>query len=138
MIYLVGSLKNKAVPLLAAELRDALGVEVFDDWYAVGPDADDYWKAHELERGHSYTEALQGWHARNVFDFDKRHLDRCDAAVLVLPAGKSAHLELGYVIGQGKPGFILLDNTDCRFDVMYQFATGITGSVDELVQMLKG
>ena len=134
-IYVIGSLRNAEIPEIANKLREA-GHEVFDDWYAAGPEADDYWHAYELKKGKNYKQALSGFAARNVFNFDKTHLDRCDMAVLVLPAGKSGHLELGYVIGTGKPGYILLDDPD-RWDVMYQFATGLFYNVDELLEDLK-
>jgi nucleoside 2-deoxyribosyltransferase len=123
VIYLIGSLRNPEVPKVAAYLR-TLGFEVFDDWYSAGPEADDCWQAYEKERGHSYPQALKGWHAKDVFAFDKYHLDRADMGVLLLPAGKSGHLELGYVVGQGKPGFILMQGEPERYDVMYQFANG--------------
>lgn len=122
-IYLIGSLRNPEVPKVAEKLRIA-GFEVFDDWYAAGPEADDCWQRYETARGRSYAEALHGYAAKHVYEFDKYHLDRCDMAVLLLPAGKSGHLELGYVAGLGKPTFIYLDKTPERYDVMYQFASG--------------
>lgn len=122
MIYLIGSLRNPAVPELANRLRGH-GFEVFDDWYAAGPEADDKWQAYEEARGRTYKDALAGWAATNVYGFDKRHLDRADAGVLSLPAGKSGHLELGYLAGRGKPVFVLFDKVPERWDVMYQFAT---------------
>ena len=134
-IYLIGSLRNPEVPNTAAKLREA-GHEVFDDWYAAGEKADDAWRDYEKAKGHNYKEGLQGYAAKHVYNFDKHHLDRNEIAVLLLPAGKSAHLELGYVIGCGKPGYIILDNPD-RWDVMYQFAAGVFYSVEELVEELK-
>ena len=98
MLYLIGSLKNDRIPVLAEELRGA-GLSVFDDWHCAGPDADDIWQQYEADRGRSYAEALDGAHAKNVFEFDKTHLDQASAVVLVLPAGKSGHLELGYAVG---------------------------------------
>lgn len=107
-IYLIGSLRNPEVPRLGNILRTA-GHEVFDDWFGAGPEADDYWKKHETQRGVSYYEALHGYAAGNVFAFDKTHLDRCSHVVLVMPAGKSGHLELGYAIGSGKRGYVAFD-----------------------------
>jgi hypothetical protein len=130
-IYVIGSLRNEQIPIIANKLRDA-GYDVFDDWYSAGPEADDYWHAYELQKGNNYKEALSGYAAKNVFNFDKLHLDRNDIAVLVLPAGKSGHLELGYFLGSGKPGYILLDDPD-RWDVMYQFANNVFFTVDELI-----
>lgn len=137
-IYLIGSLRNPAVPAIAWQLRQA-GHEVFDDWFAAGPEADDWWQRYEQKnRGHTFSEALKGHAAQHVFHHDKRHLDRCDTAVLVLPAGKSGHLELGYMIGQGKPGYILLDKEPERYDVMYCFATGVFTDIGRLVEELNG
>jgi hypothetical protein len=123
-IYLIGSLRNPEVPILAIRLRE-LGFDVFDDWYAAGPEADDYWLKYEKQRGSTYDEALKNYAANHVFDFDHHHLDRCDIAILLLPAGKSGHLELGYAIGKGKHSFIFIDKEPERWDVMYRFADGV-------------
>src|SRR5258706_9150607 len=98
IVYLIGSLRSPRVPKVAEELR-AAGYEVFDDWYAAGPEADDYWQRYEQAKGHTYAEALAGYAANHVFNFDRTRLMRADAGVLVLPAGKSGHLELGYLVG---------------------------------------
>jgi len=134
-IYLIGSLRNPAVPEIANKIRD-LGFIVFDDWYAAGPEADDKWRDYEKARGHSYKEALNGLAADHVYQFDLQHLNECDIAVLCLPTGKSGHLELGYVIGKGKKGYILLDNPE-RWDVMYKFAHGVFHNFKELKAELK-
>jgi hypothetical protein len=131
MLYLIGSLKNAEIPQIAEQLRKA-GHTIFDDWHAAGPEADDEWRRYELERGRTYQEALVGWAAKHVFEFDYRHLTRADGAILVLPAGKSAHLEFGWCIGKGKAGYVLMDNPD-RWDVMYQFARGIYFNMEELI-----
>jgi hypothetical protein len=135
MIYLIGSLRNPEVPKIANRLRTDLGIGVFDDWYAAGPEADDKWREYEIGRGRSYREALNGKAARNVFEFDKRNLDRAAGVVLSLPAGKSGHLELGYCLGKGIPGYILLDSPD-RWDVMYQFATGVFDKIEDLEEAI--
>lgn len=135
-IYVIGSLRNPRVPLIAEALR-AVGYDAFDDWYAAGPEADDYWQAYEKQRGRTLAEALDGYHARHVFQFDRRHLDRADSALLVLPAGRSGHLELGYVLGRGKPGYVLLDGEPDRYDVMYRFCNRIFSSEGEAVEELR-
>jgi hypothetical protein len=135
-VYIIGSLRNEAVPLVAKTLRNH-GHTVFDDWYSAGPEADDYWQKHEKLKGHTFVEALAGHAAQNVYQFDKRHLDAADTVVMVMPAGKSGHLELGYCAGKGKRTYILMDGEPERFDVMYNFATKVVTSVDELVQELK-
>lgn len=139
-LYLIGSLRNEQIPTIASSLRTTLtDWEIFDDWYAAGPEADDYWKAYEKARGHGYIEALEGYSAGHVFDFDKHHLDSSNAGILVLPAGRSGHLELGYLAGRGVYTAILLtpEYEDERFDVMYKFATRITYGLDDIVADLR-
>ena len=137
LVYLIGSLRNPKVPEIANEIR-ASGYDVFEDWYAAGPTADDCLLAYEKARGHSTAQALKGYAAQHIFEFDKYHLARADAAVLVLPAGKSGHLELGWFLGGGKPGYILLDEEPPRIDLMYQFATGVFSTMEELIGALDG
>lgn len=136
-LYLIGSLRNKRIPELASTIRSTCNIEVFDDWYSAGPEADDYWKKYEQERGRSYQEALDGYAARHVFDFDRYHLDRCSHALLVLPAGKSGHMEIMYArYGVGAKAAILLDPEDVRWDVMYKFVD-VLGSDAEVEEWLK-
>lgn len=134
-VYLIGSMRNPKIPRIGIELRN-YGYDVFDDWYAPGKDADDCWQDYARERGQTYKEALFDYHARHVFEFDKYHLDRADAAVLAMPAGRSGHIELGYMVGRGKPTFVLFDEEPDRFDIMYQFATGIVFNLEELRVLL--
>jgi nucleoside 2-deoxyribosyltransferase len=136
VIYLIGSLRNPRVPEVAKYLRSLGNDEVFDDWFAPGPEADDFWRKYSQARGHSYTDALKSYSGTHIFEFDKFHLDRADCGILVLPAGKSGHLELGYLIGQGKSGYILFDGQPEpeRWDVMYQFAKGVFFNVEEMGQ----
>ncbi|MDP3999774.1 MAG: hypothetical protein Q8P76_04290 [bacterium] len=134
-IYLIGSLKNKEIPAIGVQLR-ALGYDAFDDWFAPGPEADDFWKKYEESRGRTYAEALKGHAAKHIYEFDKFHLDRADIGLLIMPAGKSAHMELGYMTGSKKPTFVLMDKPD-RWDVMYQFASGIFFSMAEALEYFK-
>ncbi len=135
MIYVIGSLRHSRIRKVAAALS-AHRHEVFDDWHAAGPEADDIWQKYEQERGRTFREALVAKHARMVLDFDRDNLNRATAAVLVFPAGKSGHLELGYIIGQGKPGYILLEREPERWDVMYAFARGVYYNVPDLLAAL--
>jgi nucleoside 2-deoxyribosyltransferase len=136
VIYLIGSLRNPEVPVVAAFLREQ-GHEVFDDWYAAGPNADDYWQAYEqIDRCHNFKQALAGEAANHIFEFDLSWLERCDTVVMLLPAGKSGHLEFGWAVGQGKRGFVLFPKEPDRYDVMYQFAHAVFFSKEELAAAL--
>lgn len=139
-IYLIGSLENPEIPTIANQLR-AAGYNVFDDWFAAGPDADKKWREYEERRGRSYKQALKGEAARNVFNFDKTHLEQSDIAVLAMPAGRSGHLELGWMLGRGKPGYILLDSNPeeakKKWDVMSLFATDVATGIEELLEIIR-
>jgi len=135
-IYLIGALKNWRIVPLANRLAD-LGFDVFCDWITPGPDADTYLLKYAKLRKWSYKTALNSYAATHVFNFDKHHIDRCDIVVMVMPAGKSGHMELGYARGCGKPGYILFDKEPKRFDVMYKFATDVFFQESELMSALK-
>ena len=132
-IYLIGSLRNPAIPKIGQRLRDETGYEIFDDWYSAGPDADDNLRDYERARGHTYREILDGHAAKNIFNFDRYHLQTSDAAVLVLPCGKSAHLEGGWMLGQGKPLAVLAMNEPERVEVMHQFTDFVALDIEELI-----
>lgn len=122
-VYLVGSLRNRHIVAVTNALEQA-GCNVFSDWFAAGPEADDHWQTYEKARGRNYRQALSSPAAQNVWAFDVRHILAADVVVLVMPAGKSGHLELGFAAGRGKPTFILMDEPGKkdRWDVMSLFA----------------
>ena len=137
IVYMIGSLKNDQIPHIARKIREELDLEVFDDWFSPGPEADDFWRNFEKVRGSTYKQALKNHAGKHIFEFDKFHIDRADIGVLVMPAGKSGHMELGYLIGRGKPCFVLFQEEPERWDVMYQFANEICFSFDELIAELR-
>lgn len=124
------------VPLLGHDLR-RLGFDVFDDWYAAGEKADDSWCEYEQARGHTFSEALRGHTAQHIFKFDLQHLSSSDIGVLLMPAGKSGHIEAGFLAGNNKPVYVLLPEEPERFDVMYAFFTEVFNEKRELLSALK-
>ncbi len=130
--YIIGSLRNPEIPAIHRRLAYA-GLVPFSEWFAAGPEADDRWRDYETALGTSYRVALELPHARTVFDFDRDHQRISHAALLVNPTGRSGHLELGVMIGEGKPGYILLSGKEDRWDVMYRYATLVTDELDEIV-----
>ncbi|GIO33236.1 hypothetical protein J2TS6_43770 [Paenibacillus albilobatus] len=76
---------------------------------------------------------------KRAFAEDKKWLDWADTVLLILPAGKSAHLEAGYAAGAGKKLVIYQDEFPRgEFDVMYGFADLISNDFQEIIQFLKG
>lgn len=70
------------------------------------------------------------------FKFDKDALDWCDTCVLVLPCGRSAHLEAGYAAGKGKLVLFYLHPERFEPELMYLLGDGCVTSVRELLRLL--
>ena len=135
-VYIVGSLRNPEIPVLGNKIRE-LGYVVFDDWFAAGPEADDKWRDYELAKGTSTMEAaLNGHAAKHVFEFDYSHLAAADIVVLLLPAGKSGHMELAWAQGRGKKCHVVYSEEPERWDVMYQLIPNRHYSIDALLKAL--
>lgn len=73
---------------------------------------------------------LEDPRARRAFDEDRKHIDWCDAVVMIFPCGRSAHLEAGYAKGRGKLFYMIGEFPPGEFDVMYGFADALFRSAD--------
>lgn len=70
------------------------------------------------------------------FRLDKDFLDWADTCILVLPCGRSAHLEAGYAIGQGKLTLIYLHPEEFEPELMYLLGHGCFTTYDALLEKL--
>jgi nucleoside 2-deoxyribosyltransferase len=76
--------------------------------------------------------------SKKAFAEDKKWIDWSDCVLLVLPAGKSAHLEAGYAVGKGKHLIIYQQIfPKGEFDVMYGFADLITDDFKTIMTFLQ-
>lgn len=136
-IYIASSWKNEIeVRRLAAFLR-ASGFEA-DDFT---DDSHGRYVFHYSELGmleeHDAISFLGHEQAQRAFQEDRKMIDWADAVVLLLPAGRSAHLEAGYAKGSGKKLVIYQPQfPKGEFDVMYGFADLMTTDIDYVVQFL--
>ncbi|MDP2856498.1 MAG: hypothetical protein Q8P50_00785 [Bacillota bacterium] len=71
-------------------------------------------------------EFLRDERVQRAFAEDKRGLDWAEGVLLILPAGRSAHLEAGYAVGKGKKLVILGEFPPGEYDTMYGFADLLT------------
>lgn len=109
-IYVASSWRNDFQPTVVRELRDA-GHEVYDfknpTWNDNGfhwSEIDGDWQAWSFAE---YLNALTNPLAEAGFKSDMDALEWCDACVLVLPCGRSAHLELGWCVGTQRKTCVL-------------------------------
>lgn len=74
-------------------------------------------------------------HPRAIDGFkkDKDVLQNCRGLLLITPCGRSAHLELGYVAGLGKPTAIYLKE-DQDPELMYKLADEVLLDIDDVHQ----
>lgn len=146
-LYVASSWRNEYQPAIVAALRTE-GHEVYDFRHPPGgehlgfswADVDPEWASWTADR---YVQALDHPIAAAGFESDFGAMQDADGGVLVLPSGRSAHLEAGYFVGAGKPLWVLLDPFEFRagaghsvVELMYRMATGIFTTVDELVDAL--
>jgi len=83
-------------------------------------------------------DCLKDERSQLAFLEDKKWLDWADVCLLILPAGKSSHLEAGYAKGCKKKLIIWQEEfPKGEFDVMYGFADLITNSMNEVLTYLK-
>jgi hypothetical protein len=133
-IYVASSWRNARQPTVVDALRGA-GHEVYDFRNPRDGDAGFHWREiHPDWKGWSpgqFREALGHPIARAGFASDFGAMAWADAGVLVMPCGRSAHLEAGYFVGAGKPLYILL--SDGEPELMYAMATATCLDLDELV-----
>lgn len=137
-VYVASSWRNKRQPSVVEALREA-GHEVYDfrhpapensgfAWSDIDPD----WLCWNAQQ---FRDALDHPIAKRGFAFDMDALDACEACVLVLPCGRSAHLELGYAVGRNKHTFVLLTGRD-EPGLMYRMVDGVCSDIDEVIDAL--
>lgn len=138
-IYVASSWRNLTQPAVVQTLR-ASGFEVYDfrnpeegdngfHWSEIDPDWQ-FWSADE------YVEALIHPVAVDGFGKDKAAMEWADTFVLVMPCGRSAHLELGWATGQKKATAILLEPENSEPELMYKLADLVTPSMMDLLDWL--
>lgn len=134
-IYVASSWRNLLQPAVVSIFR-SYGHEVYDfrhpepgndgfAWRALDPD----WQKWTPER---FRERLDHPVARHGFGLDMDALKACDACFLVLPCGRSAHLELGYAVGAGKKTAVLMDPKGFEPELMYRMVDHLLVDVHEL------
>ena len=139
-IYVASSWRNPRQPGVVQVLRRA-GHEVYDfrnpregdfgfQWSAIDPNWQQWSPA-------SFRAALSHPIAEAGFLSDWMAMEWADTGVLVLPCGRSAHLEGGYFPGAGKELYILLAPNQ-EPELMYRMATRICVDLPELVELLAG
>jgi len=134
-VYVASSWRNRYQPEVVQQLR-GLDLEVYDfrnprpgddgfRWSEIDPD----WQNWTPEQ---YVAALSHPIAEAGFKSDMDALRCADATLLVLPSGRSAHLELGYAVGAGQRTAIYIPERQ-EPELMAKMVDDLLISVDDLM-----
>ncbi len=137
-VYVASSWRNARQPEVVQAIR-AAGHQVYDfrnpnegnrepdqcfHWSDIDPDWQS-WSPLQFVGALDHPLAIKGY----LRDYEA--LESADAVVLVMPCGRSAHLELGFGVGMNKLSIILL--SDGEPELMYKMVPNLVTSVDEVV-----
>ena len=137
-IYVASSWRNPYFPEVVERLRKE-GHKVYDfrnpphggtgfHWTDVDPNAHT-WTFDE------YAKGLKHPLAEKQFSADLEALEWADTCVLVLPCGRSAHTEAGWMAGAGKRIIAYIPEMG-EPELMYKLFDAVEGSIEELVKAL--
>ena len=138
-IYVASSWRNPYFPEVVVALR-AAGHEVYDfrnpshgcsgfHWTDIDENATN-WSFEE------YTEGLSHPKAEKQFAADLDALEWADTCVLVLPCGRSAHTEAGWMAGTGRKVVVYIPEMR-EPELMYKLFNGVVNSLDDLMKSLQ-
>lgn len=138
-IYLASSWRNPLQPPTVGLLRMA-GHKVYDfrnpanstgfGWHEIGLDPKTCTAAQYREALLTHPRAAQGFNA------DFAAMRWADVCILLLPCGRSAHLELGWMAGAGKRTLVLTRDGE-EPELMALLADKICISVEEVLEELQ-
>lgn len=136
-IYVASSWRNPHQPWVVKSLRGA-GHAVYDfrnppcsagfAWSELDPNWES-WSAAEYRDALKHPRAVEGFKS----DFD--HMKWADTCVLVLPCGRSAHLEAGWMAGAGKQVIILTQDGE-EPELMALLADHVCISIKEVLDAI--
>lgn len=136
-IYVASSWRNEFYPAVVELLR-ACGHDVYDFRH----DGFDFAEIDPKWRGWSHEQAANALDHRTAlraFRRDMEALENCELCVLVLPCGRSAHLELGWAEGAGKYTLVYIPE-GCppqEPELMYGMVDNIAIGRDDLLDQLE-
>lgn len=140
-IYVASSWRNKQQPQIVETLR-VLGFEVYDFRNPAPGDHGFGWHQcatpEQLRSPEEFAgKVLVHPIAQSAFAKDMGALSGADVTVLVLPCGRSAHLELGWAAGHGQKTIVLLDNPMSEPELMYLACNAICSDLGQVVELLR-
>lgn len=153
-VYVASSWRNDHQPVVVRALREA-GVDCYDfrnpaegehgfSWKECGPKgkSDDRGYVHgDMWEPSEIVQTLEHPVARRGFGLDFGAMRRSRACVLVMPCGRSAHIEAGYFVGAARPVHVLLTGPaepELMWRMAYESGGAIHVDLASVVEALRG
>lgn len=138
-IYVASSWRNQYYPEVVTLLRQA-GHEVYDfrnppqggagfHWTDVDPNCAD-WTFEQYKQGLEHPASLK------QFANDLEALKWADTCVLVLPCGRSAHTEAGWMAGKGKKVIVYIPKME-EPELMYKLFDAVVDNPGDLLSAVR-
>ena len=137
-IYVASSWRNKYYPEVVEALRTK-GHEVYD--FRNPPHGGNGFRWTDIDEKalewsfDEYSEGLHHPKAERQFKADLEALEWADTCVLVLPSGRSAHTEAGWMAGAGRRVFVYIPEMQ-EPELMYKLFDGVVGSMEDLLEAI--
>ena len=137
-IYVASSWRNNYYPEVVERLK-AAGHYVYD--FRNPPHGGNGFHWTDLDKNapnwtfEEYAKGLSHPLAERQFAADLEALQQADTCVLVLPCGRSAHTEAGWMAGAGKRVIVYIPEM-VEPELMYKLFDRVVGNLDDLVRCL--
>jgi nucleoside 2-deoxyribosyltransferase len=136
-VYVASSWRNPIFDSVVVAIREA-GHTVYNfkepipgkngfHWSEIDPNWKD-WSLDQIRVALGHQIALDG------FEADINALWDCDACVLVMPCGRSAHLEMGWACGAGKKTILLMGEGEP--ELMVNMVDYLCVDIEEVLEAL--
>ena len=137
-VYVASSWKNQYYPQVVERLLEA-GHDVYD--FRNPPHGGNGFRWTDIDKNalnwgfNEYAEGLHHPNAERQFKADMDALNWADTCVLVLPCGRSAHTEAGWMAGAGKRVIVFIPEMQ-EPELMYKLFDSVCGTLEELLKRL--
>lgn len=138
-LYVASSWRNPIYPRVIEFLRTLPDLEIYDfrnppgrtgfSWASI----DRNWVEWTIPQ---YIAALEHPLAKAGFKSDMDALEEAHMCIMVLPCGRSAHLEMGWAIGAQKKSCIYMPHKQ-EAELMYKMSDAIVASLPELESFIR-
>ena len=139
-IYVASSWRNRYYPEVVKQLREK-GHQVYDFRNPPHGGNGFHWTdVDENALNWTFKEYAEGLHhplAERQFEADMVALEQTDVCVLVLPCGRSAHTEAGWMAGTGKKVIVYIPEMQ-EPELMYKLFDAVVDSIEGIQTIIAG